>query len=424
MLTDCVKNKKVAVAVSGGSDSVALLDMLVRASEKNGIKLSVINIDHGIREESKEDSAFVKRLAESYGLPFYGYTVDSPAYAKQNKLSEETAARILRYKVFDEFSDSEVIALAHHMSDQAESILMHILRGSGAKGAVGMKEVNGKYVRPLLDTSKEEIESYVESNGLKFVVDKTNFQNDKTRNFLRNVVFPELKKVNPRVVENICRFGKNIEGDQIALDGLADEQEMEYGDGYVKIDDKTAEKGFAVFSRCAFRAASYLGVNADVESKHLYDIYGLVGKESGSSIDLPYGLKVFRDYDGITFLRGAEQTVSDGEVAFDGESLVFDGSLVELSLSLEENGLYFDADKLPDGCVVRHRRRGDLFCKFGGGTKKLKDFLIDKKIPSRERDSLIVVAKDEEVFIVCGVEISQKIKVDKNSKNIYSITIK
>lgn len=180
-----------------------------------------------------------------------------------------------------------------------------------------------------------------------------------------------------------------------------------------------------MFARCAFKAAAHLGINVDIESKHINDIFDLAVKgKSGGSLDLPYGLKVYKDYDGITFVIGETANVSVGEVAFDGTGKEFDGKFVELSNVLDDGGLYFDADKLPDGCVIRHRRPGDIFCKFGGGTKKLKDFLIDKKIPSRERDALIVVAKENVVYVVCGVEISDDVKVDKNSTNIYSIVCK
>lgn len=420
----CLIGKKVAVAVSGGVDSVVLLDKLVKISKKHDISLCIINVDHNIRQESADDSLFVKTLATKYGLEFFGFSVNALEYAKEQKLSEETSARILRYKVFDGFDGADYIALAHHMSDQAESILMHILRGSGAKGAVGMKSVSGKYVRPLLGISKEDIIAYAETNGLKYVVDKTNFENDKTRNFLRNEVFPLLKKVNSRVTENICRFGKNIAGDQQILDNLADEQNLEYGDGFVKIPDDVADEGFGLFLRCAFKAAAYLGVEVDLESKHVYDIYGLFDKQSGAKIDLPYSLKAYRDYDGVTLMRGEPDQKQEDEAEFVFEPFVFGDSMVDVSLTLDQNGLYFDGDKLPQGCVVRHRKNGDVFTKFGGGTKKLKEFLIDKKIPARDRDNLVLIAKGKEVFVVCGVEISEKIKVDKHSKNIYSIIVR
>ena len=416
--------KKVAVAVSGGVDSVVLLDKLSKVSKQNEISLCVINVDHNIRQESADDSLFVKNLAQKYGLQFFGFSVDAPKYANEQKLSEETAARILRYKVFDSFDKADYIALAHHMSDQAETILMHILRGSGAKGAVGMKDINGRYVRPLLGTSKEEIVAYAQANGLQYVVDKTNFENDKTRNFLRNEVFPLLKKVNSRVTENICRFGKNIAGDQEIIDDIADEQDLEYSDGFVRIPDSVADEGFGVFLRCAFKSAAYLGVEVDLESKHIYDMFGLYDKQSGTKIDLPYNLRAYRDYDGVTLMRGEPCQKQTDEQEFVAEPFVFGDKMVEVSYTLDQNGLYVDGDKLPEGCVVRYRKNGDVFTKFGGGTKKLKDFLIDKKIPARDRDNLVLVAKGKEVFVICGVEISDKIKVDKDSKNIFSIVVR
>ena len=164
MFVEIFKGKKVAVAVSGGIDSVVLLDRLVKETKGLDVTLSVVNVDHCIREESASDSLFVKELAAFYGLPFFPFKVDALTYAEENGLSEETAARVLRYDCFEKV-DCDYIALAHHMSDQAESILMHILRGSGSKGAVGMRRVNGRYVRPLLDTPKEDIERYAAEKG-------------------------------------------------------------------------------------------------------------------------------------------------------------------------------------------------------------------------------------------------------------------
>lgn len=421
MFVEIFKGKKVAVAVSGGIDSVVLLDRLVKETKGLDVTLSVVNVDHCIREESASDSLFVKELAAFYGLPFFPFKVDALTYAEENGLSEETAARVLRYDCFEKV-DCDYIALAHHMSDQAESILMHILRGSGSKGAVGMRRVNGRYVRPLLDTPKEDIERYAAEKGLKYVVDKTNFENDKTRNFLRNVVFEELKKINPKAIENVCRFGENVLGDVEFIEREADKINLEEEKGKVKIPFSAFDKGEALAAKCIFNAASKLGVDFDIENRHVKSVAALAEKgESGSRLDLPYGIKVFKDYDGITFLRGDEKEKNNCETEFKNETVFFDGREIEVSRSLLDGGLYYDGDKLPDGCVLRHRRDGDFFRKFGGGRKKLKDFLIDKKIPARERDALVLLAKGSEVFIVVGVEISDDVKVDKKSKNILSI---
>ena len=422
MLTDFLKGKRVAAAVSGGVDSVVLLDKLARARKELDIELMVINVEHGIRAESKADSLFVKELAAGYGVPFFCFEVDSPSFAKANKLSEETAARILRYRAFEKFDGCDVIALAHHMSDQAESILMHILRGSGTSGAAGMKAVSGRYVRPLLDTPKAEIDAYADGRGLKFVVDKTNFENDKTRNFLRNVVFPELNKINARAAENICRFGGHVRADTEFLDGLAAAIPMEKESGRATFccDAETASS--PLFARLVFRAATSLGVFADVESRHIDDLNKLaLFGATGASLDLPHGMRAVKEYGKLTFTRGAAEKYG-GEVAFAAGETVFDGKKVVVTPG-RNGGLYFDGGKLPPGCVIRHRREGDVFAKFGGGAKKLKDYLIDKKIPARERDGLTLVAKGKEVYIICGVEISRKIKVDKNSESVYSIVV-
>lgn len=422
MLSQPLKNKKVAVAVSGGEDSVALLDMICKLPKGFCAEVCVINVDHNIRQESAADSLFVKQLAAKYGVPFFGFSVDAPAFAKEKKLSEETAARILRYDVFDNFKECDVIALAHHASDQAESILMHILRGSGTKGAVGMRVQSGKYVRPLLDTPKEEIKKYVKDNKLSFVVDKTNFENDKTRNFLRNEIMPLLEKLNPNAASNICRFGRNAAADQALIEELAAKRDITLHGGEVLIPNDAAKDGEALYARHVFKAAKLLGVFADIEYRHVADVFALAKDgQSGMKLDLPHEITVFKDYDGVVLTRQKPRQFDGGEVAFCEDGVRFDGFEVHVSDEIG-NGLRFDLEKLPSHCVVRHRRDGDVFCKFGGGTKKLKEFLIDKKIPSRFRDGLVLVAKDKEVFVICGVEISDKIKVDGDSRKVRQIT--
>ena len=179
------KKLKIGVALSGGRDSVALLHMLREA----GYTLIAINVEHGIRgDESLRDSKFVAELCASLDVPLLAYGVDAPTFARESGYTLEQGARILRYRVFDRVLQEgkcDYIALAHHLDDQVETILMRILRGTGIKGLVGMRAVSGRYVRPLLGVSREEIDSYCKQNGLAYVEDSTNGDSAYTRNFLR-----------------------------------------------------------------------------------------------------------------------------------------------------------------------------------------------------------------------------------------------
>ena len=197
----------VGVALSGGRDSVALCHALKEAGEN----IVALNVEHGIRgENSLKDSAFVKEFCKERGIKLYSFSVDAPKFASENGYTIEQAARVLRYQVFeramaDGFCD--VVALAHHKGDQAETILMRILRGTGTKGLVGMREVNGRYVRPLLSYSREDIDEYIAKNNLPFVEDETNADTSYSRNFLREEL-RRLKERYPDLENSFARLSR------------------------------------------------------------------------------------------------------------------------------------------------------------------------------------------------------------------------
>lgn len=200
--------ERVGVAVSGGSDSMALLSMLKSLKEKLNIELFVLHINHSIRgEESDRDEQFVQDFCKENGLPFYCKRVDALGYTQENKLSLEQGARILRYHAFAKFKQElnlDVICLAHHKEDQAETLLMHIGRGSGLKGLVGMEYKNSYFARPLLCLNKQEIMDFLKSNLIAYVDDSTNQDDEYSRNFVRHNLIPAYKEKYSGVVDNLC----------------------------------------------------------------------------------------------------------------------------------------------------------------------------------------------------------------------------
>ena len=417
-LTVLKKGGTVAAAVSGGIDSMVLLHKLNEVKGEIGFKLVVVNVDHNLRMQSAADSKFVKEYAEKLKLKFFGFSVDVTAFAKQNKMSVETAARALRYQSF-ETVEADCIALAHHQSDQAESVLMHIVRGSGANGACGMKAVSGKYVRPLLFTSKEEICNYQTKHGIPFVEDETNADSVYARNFLRNEIMPLLKKLNCKAEENIAKFAERLAEDEAYLKSLA---AAEFADGETFVPLDAFGKPCSLWKRSVFAALGALGVFQDIEANHLNLIKDLAESgENGAGIDLPFGVRGIRDYSKITFLRESVKERAKIELPFKEGSFVFNGKLITVS---EGEGRWkFDLEKVPENAVFRYRQEGDVFTKHGGGTKKFKDFLIDKKISQRKRDNLIVLACGNEVLFAEGVEMSGKLWTDEHTKKIYNVNV-
>lgn len=428
------KGDKVGVGCSGGSDSIALLHFLAKNQEKFGIEISVIHVDHKIRENSEKDCEFVKEFAQSQGLNFYEFKVDVPKLAKEEGQSLETCAREARYKVFDALIERRVvnkIALAHHKNDQAETILMHIFRGSGLAGAKGMEAVNGHYVRPLLDTSKEEIFSYLKKNKLKFVEDYTNADNNYSRNYLRNVIMKDIVSKWPGAIDSIVNFGKSASEDDEYINNQIFQDAVLFEENLAKIPTSYFVYSQSIIARIVFKALKGLGVNKDIERKHIALISKLaLNGDNGNKLSLPFGFVAVKEYDYLTIHKtmsldeNFQRAFKSGEYEFTGWGRLIVKKVRKGELRIDDkNSLFIDYAKLPKESVWRFRKEGDVFCKFGGGIKKLKNFLIDKKVPARLRDSLPVLACGNEIYVVGGIEISDKVKLDENSKNIYQISM-
>lgn len=208
---DLIENRDIIVAaVSGGPDSIAMLDILIKLQEKMKFKIVVAHINHMIREEAISDMEFVKQYCKKYGIDFYSKSIDVQKLANNNKIGTEEAGRLVRYQFFDEILEKvggNKIAIAHNKNDRAETIIMNTLRGSGISGLKGIEAKREKYIRPLIECERAEIESYCKSNGIDARIDKTNLDNTYTRNKIRNVVIPYIKKeFNPNIINTLERL--------------------------------------------------------------------------------------------------------------------------------------------------------------------------------------------------------------------------
>lgn len=434
--TDLMKKGEViAVALSGGKDSVCLLDILLAEREKLGITVKAVNIDHGIRgETSARDSEFVKSLCVKLGVPLFFKKIDCVSFSAENGFSPEEGARILRYRVFDEAVKSgfcDKIATAHHASDRAETVLFNILRGASPLGASGISETSrgGKIIRPMLTLSRREIDDYAVRRGLSYVVDETNLETEYTRNFLRLEVLPLIEKRFPEAEKSILRFADTLKADEEYLTETAMKSVTEKN-GEISFP---CDLAYPIFLRASFYAMKKLGIQKDYEKIHGEAVYSLKNSENGKKITLPKNIFAVKDYGKITFYKtfekenGGQKTAFEtsfalGEYEFAGKKYKFE-IVGNDSVKSGDNRLIADFLKIPGSAVLRNRRSGDVFCKFGGGTKKLKDYLIDKKVPSRERDKLLLLADGSNVLIICGIEISDAIKVDKATRNVLQCTL-
>jgi len=416
------KGETIAVALSGGADSMALIHYLSSISNDFGFKVIAINVEHGIRgEDSISDSLFVKDYCDKNDIPLLFYSVDAPKKAKDDKLSIEQAARLLRYECFYRAISEkkcDKVATAHHQSDNAESILFNLFRGTGLKGLCGIKgNFDGLIIRPFLSISKDEINEYVSKNQIPFVQDKTNLDDQYTRNYIRLNILPKIKEIFPDIDKNLYRLGEilSLEDDfldQTAKSALVKDDEFAFS---ISLDVHPA-----IFSRAVILALKNLGVEKDWEKQHVDSALSLIDLKNGSKATLLNGVVAIREYDRIVLYLDGKKDQNDMPFTI-GNFVFFDKtySIVLANNSVDlKSGLFADLDKIPKTAVIRTKKDGDKFTKFGGGTKLLSDYFTDKKIPLRIRDNLPVLADGNQILVIFGVAVSENVKVDEQTKTI------
>ena len=417
-------NQTVAVALSGGGDSMALLYYMLKESKKYQIKVIAINIEHGIRgEESILDTNFVKNYCAENGVPLLSYSVDCVAYANKHGLSVEQAGRILRYQIFNEAIQSgkcDKVATAHHLKDNFESVLFNLFRGSGLKGLVGIEEnFDDKIIRPFLSVSKEQITEYLTKNNIPYVTDSTNFDDKYTRNAIRLNLLPEIEKVFPEAQNSVYRFSQiaKLENDYLTEQAL---KSLTFFETEVVI---TLPIHTALLSRATVLALKHLGITKDWEKSHIDSVIALTKLDNGKKADLLKGIVAVKEYDKITLYKNPKSSATVvpfrlGEIIFEDKTIYIKETSKPIDL---KSGFYADKDKIPCTAVIRTRRDNDKFTKFGGGTKNLSDYLTDKKVPLIKRDNLLLIANDNDVLAIFGLAISDKIKVDETTKTIIEL---
>ena len=421
----------IGVACSGGRDSICLLHYLNSIKDELDCEVVAVNVDHGIRPTSSIDTEFVMQFCKENKIRAYKFKGEALKVAKEEKLTIEQAARKVRYGVFETLIKKglvDKIALAHHLNDQAETVLLNILRGAGLGGARGMEPIRDEiYIRPFLETPREDVMAYLDENGLDYVEDETNQDNTYTRNYIRNVVMPTLRKHFKSVDKSIVNFAKICATDDNYINSQIDMGTIIESKDIVKVPLTYFYQDEAIVNRILMRVLGKFA-KQDIESKHIRMVREFaIEANNGNVINLPFNIKVCKEYDYLTIGNFKKKDIS-GEYAFRSGKLKIEGYGTIRSTSSKvytEPKIHqhiIDADRLPTGAVWRFRRDGDTFSPLGlGGSKKLNDYFIDKKIPQRMRDSIPVLADGNKILIVADIEIADELKVTDETRHLYKI---
>lgn len=425
------EGEKVAVACSGGMDSMSLLHYLNSIKSQLHFSLCAVTIDHSLRETSHEDSVFVVNYCKANDIPVYKYRVNAKQLAEDKNISVELAAREARYGIFSALLRKNIvqkIALAHHQGDQAETILLNLFRGAGITGAKGMEYVrDGKYIRPFLKTSKMDIKLYASNNEIPYVTDETNDNNEFARNYIRNLIMPLIRNKWKNVDANLCAFAELAKQENEYIESTIDDANVIYDKkGTARIPLYYFSQEEVVLNRLIRKVLKKIGCLVDIEKKHLKIMKGLaVEGMNGNKISLPNKLIAIREYNYLTITNVELAKITEeyplirGRIDFKGYGVI--ETYLTRKLDLKNFSHLVDYQKIPRGAVWRTRKENDTFTKFGGMTKSLNEFLIDKKVPVRFRDSLPVLAVGNEILVVAGVEIADAIKLDENTKTALGI---
>ncbi len=423
---------RVAVACSGGKDSMCLLNFLWTHRDELGITVCAVNVDHGIRENSANDSEFVINYCQKNGIKVYSFKVNAKQFAEDKKLTLEQGARECRYRVFKSLINKNLvdkIALAHHLQDQAETRRLNIFRGTGIGGASGMDYVRDDiYIRPMLDTSKASISAYIESNDIPYVEDETNDNSEYNRNYIRNQIMPLIRNRWQNADSAIVSFGANCREDDSYIESTISSDALLVEDGIARVYINYFINPASYTYRLILRALKAINMNTNIEKKHLKMICNMaLESENGTKISLPNGLTVIKEYNFVTFTNRNIKPSNKAYPFTKGKLDISNFGLIETNIvkkfKVGDFTHLIDATKLPKDAIWRFRKDGDVFEKFGGGTNSLSDYLIDKKIPLRLRNLTPVLASGSEIYIIAGVEISDKVKVDKSTKTAYGINV-
>lgn len=424
------KNDRIAVGVSGGADSMLLLWSMIDKQKEIGFFFEVINVNHKLRsKDSDNDSLFVENFCKKRKIPVKIIETDVKKLKNDKKMTLEESARVARYDIFKKVMKEDKLNklfLAHHKNDQAETILMHIFRGSGIGGAAGIK--NSDFIfRPLLDLTKCEILKIAKEHSIEFVEDKTNNDNEYSRNYVRNIILPEIEKVYPSAVKNIAQFGKKCGEIQDFILSLIDENLFELKKVEVILKQGIFTQKMFIVNEYLRIAFSHLGIFADIEEKHIKLICDLNFSEVNKEISLPHKCFAKKTYSGIKIFKKQNNAqslnyefVKNGKIEFN-EYFNIITKTVSPSEVVYGEGFYVDANKISTEAMWRTRRLGDKFVKLGTGSKKFNDYLTNCKIDFELRDKLPVLAVGDSVLVFASGDVSENVKLDGSTDEIVKI---
>jgi len=436
----------VIAGVSGGPDSLTMLHLLKELQDDFDFRLHVAHVDHSFRgKEAEEEALWVKETAEKWSLPCTLTKINVPQVAREKGVSAQEAGHFIRKKFFFELLKklgAQKIALGHQADDQAETVLMHFLVGAGLEGLQGIVPKNGPLIRPLLYLRREEIEAYCQENSLEPRRDPSNQQDLYLRNKIRQQVIPWLEeKSNPNLVETLNRTASILQADEDFLQ----KETAALAKEFMHINEKRislslADWGFlhlGMQRRLLRFAYKKLVQKQGLAFFHVEEVRNFIKEgQVGKVWQLPGKIMVEKSYGEILFYdeQGVlpdRVSIAECPLKIPGETFIPEtgqkirAEIVEMDCGQSEKGkVYWPWEDSALQLYARSRRAGDRFVPLGlQGSKKLKDFFIEKKIPRRKRDQLLLILAGKEIIWIPELALTEKCRIKSKNGKYLVLTI-
>lgn len=431
---------RIVVGVSGGPDSMALLHVLAALIQDWHLKIIAAHVHHGLRKEADADMNLVAEGCRTLNIPLETVRVDISQMAAEEKRSLEEMGRISRYRFFEEVRqrfNAICIATAHHQEDAAESVLLHLLRGSGTRGMRGILPINGRVVRPLLGVGKQEILEYLKQHQIAFAVDQSNASNTYTRNRIRNHLMPILARdYNPQIVSSLNQLSDIIKDEYDLLEILTDrwikKAVLQQQPDQVEVSAEFLLSSHpALQRRGVLRLCQQVGGRSGWEKKDIDIVIDLAAKKGSNHFArLKHGVVVRKVYQHLFFSRAIPEMVEfcysvevPGVVNVRETGQRYTFSIVAAQQHRPEpETTWLDWGCMSQPLYLRSRQAGDRISLSGlRGRKKLKDFFIDEKIPWERRDRIPILASENEVYAIIGYRVAAQAECGDNSRQVLVI---
>lgn len=417
-------NDKVIIALSGGADSVALLDILHRL----GYNCIAAHCNFHLRgEESNRDAAFVKKLCSDYNIPLSVIDFDTEAYASVKSISIEMAARELRYDWFEKIRNeykADVIAVAHHQDDSVETVLLNLIRGTGIRGLTGIPAKNNFIVRPLLNVTRDDIIKYLTQRKLSYVDDCTNKEDIYTRNKIRLNILPLLETINPSVKSSIINTANHLsQVENIYMQYINDVREKVFKDNKIDIQQLlNLHEPQAVL----FELLYPYGFNSTITEQIFKSLSAQSGKVFYSDT-----YKIVKDRDTLLLSKRENLQNEIYEISESDRNMEYPIRLnmeyidkEDLTIIKDSRLLYLDADKITYPLILRKWKVGDWFVPFGmKGRKKISDYFSDNKFSLIDKENTWLLCNDDDIVWIVGHRSDNRYKIDNNTKKVFQIKL-